>query len=226
MEDSNVVFRSQISSISDSFSFPWPSTASWWWLVRTWQVSELTYCLWRSMCVLLLYRRAQHRSCLWAGQCPAPSGSLENPSPFWTHWKPSTCHLGDRGDERVSKGNKQEKSEKIHRLSSVCGCHRLILITYLWRKWIFHRPFRRQRWCLKANPSRSDWWSSGNQSAPCCFVRARTTCPTHRHTPHTHKHARTHTHRQHTRSIEARYIWNLLWKIEMGKIWHLNVFSL
>lgn len=78
--------------------------------------SKLTYCLWRSMCVLLLCRRAQHRSCLWEGRCPGPSGSLGNPSPFWTHWKPSTCHL--EGMVRM-KGTEEEKAKRVRSENSV-----------------------------------------------------------------------------------------------------------
>lgn len=60
----------------------------------------LTYCLWRRTSVLLLCRREQHRSCLWVGRCPCPSGSSGSPCPCWTHWKPSTCRLETEGEKK------------------------------------------------------------------------------------------------------------------------------
>lgn len=132
---------------------------------------RLTWCLWRSTSVLLSCRREQHRSCLWADRCPGQSGSSGSPCPCWTHWKPSTCHLetGETGNgQRVIVFARAAASLVFYLISDG---------TYPWRRQISHRPSRRRRWCLKVDLSRSDWWPSGNPSAPCCYAPARTTCP-------------------------------------------------
>lgn len=56
-------------------------------------VERLTCFLWRSTSVLLSCRKAPHPPCLWGGPCPTRSGTLENPCPWRTRWRPSTCRL-------------------------------------------------------------------------------------------------------------------------------------
>lgn len=136
----------------------------------------LTYCLWRRTSVLLLCRREQHRSCLWVGRCPCPSGSSGSPCPCWTHWKPSTCRLETEGEKKKRWEEGRQKTERN------VEAWEAAIETYLWRRQISHHPSHRRRWCWKVDPSRSDWWPSGNLSAPCCYVHAKTTCPAN----HTH----------------------------------------
>lgn len=139
-------------------------------------VERLTCFLWRGRSAPLLCRRAQHRSCLWEGLCPTRSGSLGNPCPWWTHWRPSTCHLQVEtvpdSDQKADENQHQSIKELLLTDGSDFNSS-----NYLWRRQTFHRSSHMPHWCLKADPSRNGWWASGNPSAPCCYALAKTTYP-------------------------------------------------
>lgn len=112
-------------------------------LAAAWCIVErLTCFLWRGTSAPLLCRRARHRSCLWEGLCPTRSGSLGNPCPWWTHWRPSTCHLQVKtvADSEQKADENQHQSIKDLPLS-------LNFSTYLWRRQTFHRSSHMPHWC-------------------------------------------------------------------------------